>query len=115
MVLIYTFVFILFVILIFSIIFYLEEYDKATGIFMKKDGQNKPDGNQFLKAIYFTTVTMTTIGYGDLTPTTQVGRIMVIVLSIIGIAIFAIPSGVIAGGFIHELKTQIDHKKKNKN
>ncbi|MCT4469613.1 potassium channel family protein [Mycoplasma sp. HS2188] len=113
-VLIYTFIFIIFVILIFSIIFYLEEYDKVTGIFMKKEGQTVPDGNQFLKAIYFTTVTMTTIGYGDLTPATQTGRIMVIVLSLIGIAIFAIPSGVIAGGFIHELKSQLENKKRSK-
>ncbi|WP_029608619.1 potassium channel family protein [Mycoplasma simbae] len=114
-VLFYTFIFIIFIILIFSIIFYTEEVDKATGIFMKKDGQLEPDGNQFLKAIYFTTVTMTTIGYGDLTPATQTGKIMVIVLSIISIGIFAIPSGVIAGGFISELKSQIDTKNDKNN
>ncbi|MBU4693508.1 ion transporter [Mycoplasma zalophidermidis] len=111
-VLIYTFIFMLFVIIIFSLIFYSEEYNTTTKIFMQKEGQTVPDGNQFIKAIYFTTVTMTTIGYGDLTPATEIGRVMVIVLSIIGIAIFAIPSGVIAGGFISELKSQISERKK---
>ncbi|QSF13642.1 potassium channel family protein [Mycoplasma sp. Mirounga ES2805-ORL] len=110
-VLTYTFIFILFVIFLFSTIFYNLETDKTTKIFMPKEGQTEIDGNQFFKAIYFTTVTMTTIGYGDYAPTTQIGRLMVIILSLIGIAIFAIPSGVIAGGFITELKHQIAQKK----
>lgn len=74
---------------------------------MPKEGQTKPDGNQFFKSIYFTTVAMTTIGFGDLSPTTQMGRLMVIILSLIGIAVFAIPSGVIAGAFLQELKVRI--------
>ena len=58
----------------------------------------------FLDAIYFSTVALTTIGFGDISPITSLGKIIVMVMSIIGIAVLAIPSGIIAGGFISEIK-----------
>lgn len=115
----YTFIFILIVIVIFALIFYNIESKQMMinghkeVIFIPRpesDGTFKSvsSENQFLKALYFTTVTMTTIGFGDLTPQTELGRIMVIVLSLIGIALFAIPSGIIAGAFIQQLKDRVE-------
>lgn len=113
-VLFYTFLFIIIIILVFSVIFYSEELVNVAPIdkppvyvFIPKEGQTEADGNQFFKAVYFATITMTTIGYGDLVPATTVGKAMVMVLSILGIAVFAIPSGIIVGGFINELKSQL--------
>ncbi len=66
--------------------------------------------HSLLDAIYFSTVALTTIGFGDITPITSTGKIIVMIMSIMGIAILATPSGVIAGGFISEVKYAKKHK-----
>jgi len=47
------------------------------------------------KSIYWTIVTMTTVGYGDLTPATPLGQFLSSILMIIGYAIIAVPTGII--------------------
>lgn len=70
----------------------------------------EPDsfGNYF-DAIYWATVSLTTMGYGDIYPVTTAGRIVTMVSSIMGIAIVALPAGIITSGFMDELQ-----KNKNK-
>ncbi|NQZ66355.1 MAG: two pore domain potassium channel family protein [Mycoplasmatales bacterium] len=70
--------------------------------------------HSFLDSIYFSTVALTTIGFGDISPITTSGKIIVMFMSIIGIAILATPSGVIAGGFISEIKEVKKHKREKK-
>jgi hypothetical protein len=41
----------------------------------------------WVDSIYFTTATITTVGYGDITPKTEVGRLFTIPLMLIGIAV----------------------------
>ena len=43
------------------------------------------DFENFFHSFYFTTVTITTVGYGDYTPKTPIGRIFTLVLMIFGI------------------------------
>lgn len=64
----------------------------------------EPDlfGN-FFDAIYWATISLTTVGYGDIVPVTPVGRLVTIVSSLFGIAIIALPSGIITAGIMHEL------------
>lgn len=59
--------------------------------------------NSFLDALYWATVTLTTVGYGDLCPTTDAGRIISMFSSFFGIAIIALPSGVITASYLEEL------------
>lgn len=59
--------------------------------------------NTFFDAIYWATVSLTTVGYGDIFPVSTVGRIVTMVSSIFGIAIIALPSGIITAGFIEAL------------
>ena len=54
----------------------------------------------FFEAIYWATVSLTTVGYGDIYPVTTIGRIVTMVSSIFGIAIIALPSGVITAGYL---------------
>lgn len=61
-------------------------------------------------AIYWATVSLTTVGYGDVYATTSIGRFITMVSSILGIAIIALPSGIIISGYQEEL----DELKKGK-
>ena len=60
--------------------------------------------NSFFDAVYWATVTLTTVGYGDLTPVTDVGRFISMISSLFGVAIIALPSGVITASYMEELK-----------
>lgn len=57
----------------------------------------------FLDAVYWATVSLTTMGYGDITPVTAAGRIVTIISSMMGIAIIALPSGIMTAGFMRIL------------
>lgn len=49
------------------------------------------------------TITLTTVGYGDVYPVTVLGRILGGTLAVLGIGLFALPAGILASGFSEEL------------
>ena len=57
-------------------------------------------------AVYWATVSLTTVGYGDLYATSTVGRIITMISSLFGIAIVALPSGIITAGYMEEIKEE---------
>lgn len=59
--------------------------------------------NNFFDAIYWATVSLTTVGYVDIYPITTIGRIVTMVSSIFGIAIVALPAGIITAGYMGEI------------
>lgn len=59
----------------------------------------------FYDAIYWATVTLTTVGYGDLCPATDLGRFVSMMSSLFGVAIIALPSGIITASYLEELKS----------
>lgn len=54
----------------------------------------------FLDALYWAVITLGTIGYGDIVPTTELGRIITMVSAVMGIAIFALPTSVITAEYV---------------
>ena len=66
----------------------------------------------FFDAVYWATVSLTTVGYGDLYPTTMTGKMVSMVSSFFGIAIIALPASIITAGYMEELKKYIDKKHK---
>ena len=69
---------------------------------MEHDSQ--PDKYENIpSAVYWAVVTLSSVGYGDLTPVTPIGRIMTILMAVIGVGIFAIPSALLASSFSDEL------------
>lgn len=60
--------------------------------------------NNFFDAFYWAACTLTTVGYGDIYPISDIGRVISIISSMVGIAIIALPSGIITAGYMDELK-----------
>ena len=62
----------------------------------------------FFDAIYWAVVTLTTVGYGDLYPVSDIGRVVSMISSVMGIAIVALPTGIITAGYMSELNKDND-------
>lgn len=54
----------------------------------------------FFEAVYWATISLTTVGYGDIYPVSVMGRIITMVSSIFGVAIVALPAGIITAGYM---------------
>lgn len=57
-------------------------------------------------------ITLTTIGYGDVYPVTAAGKIIGTGVAILGIAVYAIPAGIMASAFTEELRKKRQKKRK---
>ena len=67
----------------------------------------------FFDALYWATVTLTTVGYGDMIPVTDIGRFISMLSSLFGVAIIALPSGVITASYLDELRAMKNKKQEN--
>ena len=84
-----------FIIFVSSIILYIVE------------GPSNPEHfGSIPRAFWWATITLTTIGYGDVYPVTVLGKIATVIISICGIGIVAIPTGIIAGSFTSNLNNK---------
>lgn len=54
--------------------------------------------------MWWAIVTMATVGYGDVTPVTPLGKVFGGMVMVVGIAMFAVPAGILATGFATELR-----------
>lgn len=59
--------------------------------------------DSFFEAIYWATVSLTTMGYGDIYPVTTIGRLVTMISSFVGIAIVALPAGIITAGYMDKI------------
>ena len=65
----------------------------------------------FFDAVYWATISLTTVGYGDIYPVSEIGRVVTMISSVFGIAIIALPSGVITAGYLDEISKNSDADK----
>ncbi|XP_069752015.1 potassium voltage-gated channel subfamily KQT member 4-like isoform X1 [Narcine bancroftii] len=74
----------------------------------------KEENSEFLTyadSLWWGTVTLTTIGYGDKTPQTWLGRMLAAGFALLGVSFFALPAGILGSGFA--LKVQEQHRQKH--
>jgi voltage-gated potassium channel len=58
------------------------------------------------RSIYWAIVTLTTVGYGDISPQTSLGQFLASIVMIIGYAIIAVPTGIVTAEIIKDTKSQ---------
>ncbi len=62
-------------------------------------------------SVYYAIVTMTTVGYGDITPVTPIGRLLSAFVMLLGYTIIAIPTGIVAATFIDETNKKVENNR----
>jgi hypothetical protein len=84
----------------------------SIGYLLEHDAQ--PDKFENIpQSIYWAVITLASVGYGDISPVTPIGRAMTSVLALLGIGIFAIPAALLASAFSDELVKDRDALKAN--
>lgn len=89
------FVLVFFLIIISSCILYFAEHEHP---------ENKDNFSSIPATLWWAVVTLTTTGYGDMTPMTTVGKLMAGIIMLTGVAFFAIPAGILSAGFMEEFR-----------
>jgi voltage-gated potassium channel len=68
------------------------------------ENEAQPDKfSSITESIWWATVSLATVGYGDVYPVTVGGKIFASIISLIGIGIVAIPTGIISASFVEEI------------
>ena len=60
--------------------------------------------NTFFDALYWATVSLTTVGYGDIYTVSTLGRVITMVSSVLGVAVVALPAGIVTAGYMKALE-----------
>ncbi len=69
----------------------------------------EPDSFEtFFDAVYWATVSLTTVGYGDIYPVSIAGRIVAMLSSFFGIAVVALPAGIVTAEYLNALNGMKD-------
>ena len=55
------------------------------------------------ETMWWSIITVTTVGYGDVAPITPGGRLLAGIIALLGIGIFALPAGILGSGFMEQV------------
>ena len=90
-----TFVFLLFMLLFSASMMYFAE------------NQAQPEHFSSIPAsMWWAIVTLTTVGYGDVFPVTMIGKMFAASIAVLGIGLFALPTGILGSAFVEEVESQ---------
>lgn len=59
--------------------------------------------DSIFEAVYWATITMTTVGYGDIVAVSTAGKVITMISTLFGVAIVALPAGIIYAGIMQEI------------
>ena len=83
----------------------------ASAIYYLENEAQPEKFSSITESIWWATVSLATVGYGDVYPITVGGKIFASLISLVGIAVVAIPTGVISAAFVEEIyKERIKRK-----
>lgn len=79
----------------------------SSGLIYYAEHEAQPDKfSSIPAALWWSVITLTTIGYGDIYPVTPIGKVIGGIIAVAGIGIVALPTAIIAGAFAEELRTR---------
>jgi voltage-gated potassium channel len=84
--------FVTFLLIISSCIIYYVEHDAQPDLF-----------SSIPATMWWSIATLTTVGYGDIFPITPLGRFLGSIIAVLGVGLFALPTGILASGFSEEI------------
>lgn len=92
-----------------TVLFFALSYIFVIALIMFNIEGDQSNGNHlvfsdFFEALYWSACTLTTVGYGDFCPVTTIGRTICMLSSLVGLAIIALPSGVITSAYMDEIR-----------
>ena len=93
-----SFILAIFLIIIASCVMYFAEHRAIP------EGEKISKFNSIPATIWWSVVSLTTTGYGDMYPITVLGKILASIIMMTGVAFFALPAGIITAGFIDEFR-----------
>ncbi len=79
----------------------------GTLMFMVESNEPNSQFTDLGTSVYWAIVTMTTVGYGDITPVTATGRLLSAFVMLLGYTIIAVPTGIVSATFIDETKNKV--------
>ena len=85
----------------------------AAGIYVVESNAQPTVFSSIPASMWWAVVTLTTVGYGDVTPITPLGRFLGALITILGVGLAALPAGILANGLANELeqrKQQLEAK-----
>lgn len=76
----------------------------ASSVMFYVEHDAQPDNfSSIPAAMWWSIITVTTVGYGDVTPVTPLGRLFAGIIALLGIGIFALPAGILGSGFMEQI------------
>lgn len=100
--LVLSFVMVIFLIIIASCLLFFAEHNEQPEAF-----------SSIPATMWWAVVTLTTTGYGDMTPHTALGKVLAGIIMLSGVALFALPAGIITAGFLEEFRFSKKYKGHN--
>ncbi len=79
----------------------------GTLMYMVESGEPESKFTDLATSVYWAIVTMTTVGYGDITPVTAIGRLLSAFVMLLGYTIIAVPTGIVTATIIDETKEKV--------
>jgi len=82
----------------------------AASLMHAVEGKIQPETfGSILRSLWWSVVTMTTVGYGDVVPVTPIGKVIATIIMLIGVGLVALPAGMLAARFGEELRERKDN------
>ncbi len=85
----------------------------ATGIYIFEKNQQPETFGSIPACLWWAVVTLTTVGYGDITPITIGGKLFGSIVMVCGVGIAAMPAGIFASSFVQLVREQ-EHERRRK-
>ena len=85
----------------------------AASLMFYAEGDAQPDVfSSIPAAMWWAVVTLTSVGYGDVYPKTDLGHILGGIIAVCGIGMFALPAGILGGAFVEEIQSRRKQQRK---